>query len=157
MLQSAIDGIRHDLHDFISTPGRRAFAFTITGRHAGALLGARRQPLTSDLDDPGQRASTCSLIDEATQQVTAIWAVADWLGLLLKLGAIGNDTQPSVPPDQPRGVGSVFKSGWSSRTRRSREDESVIDLEHARRERESAAASPDGGFLTADVAAQPEP
>ena len=93
MLQSAIDGIRHDLHDFISTPGRRAFAFTITGRHGGTLTS----PL-GDVAATGRDVSVTGIdiftIDEATQQVTAIWAVADWLGLLLKLGVIGNDTQP---------------------------------------------------------------
>ena len=92
MLQSAIDGIRHDLHDFVSTPGRRAFAFTITGRHAGTLTS----PL-GDVAATGRDVSVDGIdiftIDEATQQVTAIWAVADWLGLLLELGAIGNDTQ----------------------------------------------------------------
>jgi hypothetical protein len=37
MLHRAIAEIRHDLHDLITTPGRRAFAFTITGRDTGTL------------------------------------------------------------------------------------------------------------------------
>src|SRR6185295_3870254 len=37
MLQGALSDLHHDVHEIVATPGRRAFAFTITGRHTGPL------------------------------------------------------------------------------------------------------------------------
>ena len=88
MLQGALEGMRHELHDVVTAPGRRAFAFTISGRHTGTLTS----PL-GEVAATGRDVAFTGLdiftVDETTSQVTAIWAVADWLGLLLLAGALG--------------------------------------------------------------------
>jgi hypothetical protein len=94
MLQQAIEGAHHELHEIVITPGRRAFAFTISGRHTGALSSPVGEIAATDAD-----LSVTGLdiftVDEATQQVTEIWAVADWLGPLLQCGAL---TTESIGP-----------------------------------------------------------
>jgi hypothetical protein len=89
MLQGALGGLRHEVHDVVVTPGRRAFAFTITGRHTG--------PLTTPIGEvaaSGAEVAVTGLdiftVDEDADRVTAIWAVADWLALLVQAGAIGD-------------------------------------------------------------------
>jgi hypothetical protein len=87
MLQGALSDLHHDVHEVVVTPGRRAFAFTITGRHTG--------PLTTPLGEvpaSGVAVAVNGLdiftVDEDADRVTAIWAVADWLGLLVQAGAV---------------------------------------------------------------------
>jgi SnoaL-like polyketide cyclase len=87
MLQGALSDLHHDVHEVVATPGRRAFAFTITGRHTG--------PLTTPLGEvpaSGAAVAVTGLdiftVDEDADRVTAIWAVADWLGLLVQAGAV---------------------------------------------------------------------
>ena len=62
---------------------RRTFAFTITGCDAGTL----ESPLGA-ITATGRSVSVTGIdiftVDEPNGQVTAIWAVADWLGLLLQ-------------------------------------------------------------------------
>ena len=89
MLQGALSDLHHDVHDVVVTPGRRAFAFTITGRHTG--------PLTTPLGDvpaSGAAVSVTGLdiftVDEDDDRVTAVWAVADWLALLVQAGAVSS-------------------------------------------------------------------
>jgi predicted ester cyclase len=81
MLQRALTDIAHTVHEEIVTPGRRAFAFTISGRHTG--------PLTSpfgELAASGRNVAVTGLdiftVDEDADRVTAVWAVADWAALL---------------------------------------------------------------------------
>ena len=86
MLQGALSDLHHDVHDVVVTPGRRAFAFTITGRHTG--------PLTTPIGEVAASGAAVSVtgldiftVDEDADRVTAIWAVADWLALLVQAGA----------------------------------------------------------------------
>ena len=87
MLQAAITPIHHDVKATIVTPGRRAFAFTISGRHTG--------PLSSPLGDIAATHRDVVVtgldifdLDEDAGRITAIWAVADWLGLLVQTGTL---------------------------------------------------------------------
>ncbi len=89
MLQGALSDLHHDVHEVIVTPGRRAFAFTITGRHSGPLT----TPI-GEITGSGVAVSVTGLdifvVDEEADRVTAIWAVADWLALLVQTGAVGD-------------------------------------------------------------------
>jgi predicted ester cyclase len=91
MLLAALDDLHHEVHEVVVTPGRRAFAFTITGRHTGPLATP-----VGELAATGVAVSITGLdiftVDEAADRVTAIWAVADWLALLLQTGAVGGST-----------------------------------------------------------------
>jgi hypothetical protein len=87
MLQAALSDLRHEVHEAIETPGRRAFAFTITGRHTG--------PLTTPLGEVAASGADVAVdgldiftVDEDADRVTAIWAVADWLALLVQTGGV---------------------------------------------------------------------
>jgi predicted ester cyclase len=88
MLQTAIVGIRHEVHEAVVTPGRRAFAFSISGRHAGPLASpvGTVEPSGRDVRVAGM---DIFVVDEGRAEVTAIWAVADWLDLLVQAGAVG--------------------------------------------------------------------
>jgi hypothetical protein len=87
MLQGALSELRHDVHEVVVTPGRRAFAFTITGRHTGPVLTP-----VGEVAPSGAAVAVTGLdiftVDEDADRVTAIWAVADWLALLLQTGAV---------------------------------------------------------------------
>lgn len=87
MLQDAFAEIRHDLKEVITTQGRRAFAFTISGRHTGTLASP-----VGDVPATGRDVVVTGLdifiVDEATDHVTSIWAVTDWLTLLLQTGTL---------------------------------------------------------------------
>jgi hypothetical protein len=81
MLQRALHGMSHRIKERVEAPGRQAFAFQIVGRHVG--------PLTTPL---GEVAATdrelrldgmdIFLVDDGSDRVTGVWAVADYLDLL---------------------------------------------------------------------------
>ena len=86
MLKAAITPIHHRVDATVVAAGQLAIAFTISGRHTG--------PLTTPLGEiaPTQRDVTVHgldifEIDEDSRRITAVWAVADWLGLLLQTHA----------------------------------------------------------------------
>jgi GNAT superfamily N-acetyltransferase len=87
MMQSAIGDMTHHVHDVFVAPGRRAFAFRITGQHVGTLT----TPLGT-VAATGRAIDILGIdmfeVDETTERVTAIWALADHLGLLSALDAI---------------------------------------------------------------------
>ncbi len=86
MLHGAIADLTHHLDDVVVTPGRRAFAFRIRGRHVGPLV----TPL-GIVPPSGQAVEVAGIdifeVDEAVDRVTGVWAIADLAGLLASLGA----------------------------------------------------------------------
>jgi hypothetical protein len=87
MMQKAFDGLTHTIHERFEVPGRQAFAFQISGR----LIGPLATPL-GDLAPTGQEVQVTGmdifLVDEGADRVTAVWAVADYLSLLMQAGAV---------------------------------------------------------------------
>ena len=92
MMQGAFEGLRHIIDDRFEVPGRRAFAFRISGRHVG--------PLATPLGEVAATGRSIEisgmdifLVDEDSDRVTGVWALADYLGLLMQAGVI----QPLAP------------------------------------------------------------
>jgi hypothetical protein len=91
-MQRAFDGLRHEINERIDAPGRHAFAFRIIGRHVGRL----ETPL-------GETAATgrelrldgmdIFLVDDEADRVIGVWAIADFLGLLMQAGAVELSTR----------------------------------------------------------------
>ena len=87
MLQGAFEGLRHQIKERFEGPGRQAFAFRLTGRHVGTLetplgpIAATGRELTLDGMD-------IFVVDDAGQQVTGVWAIADQLALLIQAGVL---------------------------------------------------------------------
>lgn len=84
-LQQAFGGLAMDILDTVETPGRVVVAFVMRGRHVG--------PLASPLGPvaPTGRDIAVRTIDVLTVTdglISAIWVVADDLGLLRQLDAI---------------------------------------------------------------------
>jgi len=84
-LQQAFDGLGMDILDTVETPGRVVVAFVMRGRHVG--------PFASPLGPvaPAGRDIAVRTIDVLTVTdglISAIWVVADDLGLLRQLGGI---------------------------------------------------------------------
>jgi hypothetical protein len=83
MLQGALQGIRHEIKERIEAPGRRAFAFQITGRHVGALetplgeIPATGRELT-------MKGMDIFIVDDEADRVTGVWAIADLLDVLIQ-------------------------------------------------------------------------
>jgi len=97
MLQQAFEGLRHTVVEQFEAPGRLAFAFRLSGRHRGPLvtpLGVL-QPTGAELEVAGM---DIFVIDEDLDRVSAIWALADYLTLLLQAGAVAR--LPLAPADQ---------------------------------------------------------
>lgn len=92
MMQAAFDGLRHTVLEEVEAPGRLAFAFRISGR----LVGPLATPI-GDLPPHGRTVDVVGMdifvVDEQRDRVTAIWALADHLTLLVEAGAV-----PSLPP-----------------------------------------------------------
>ena len=94
-LQHAFDGLSMQILDRVETPDRIVIAFIMHGRHVG--------PYASPLGDvsPTGRDVQVRTIDVLTLDsglVSAIWVVADDLGMLTQLGAVGPlRTQPQPP------------------------------------------------------------
>jgi predicted ester cyclase len=86
-LQRAFAGLRAEVLDQVETPDRLVVAFHLRGRHVCTF--------TSPLGDvaPTDREVQVRTIDVLTVEggrVTRIWVVADDLGLLTQLGALGS-------------------------------------------------------------------
>jgi hypothetical protein len=91
MLQRALHGTSHRIEERVDAPGRQAFAFQITGRHVG--------PLTTPLGEIAATGRQLTLegmdifvVDEQADRVTGVWAVADYLGLLVQAGVLAPDS-----------------------------------------------------------------
>ena len=87
MMQGAFEGLTHDVHVRMEGPGRKAFAFHLSGRHAGPLV----TPL-GELAPTGLPLELMGMdifeVDDERDLVTGVWAVADQLGLLVQAGAV---------------------------------------------------------------------
>jgi hypothetical protein len=85
MLQQAFDQLSMHIVDAVETPDRVVLAFLMRGRHVGPF----HSPL--GVVAPTQREIEVRTIDVLTLTagvVSAIWVVADDLGLLRQLGAV---------------------------------------------------------------------
>jgi hypothetical protein len=85
MLQQAFDQLSMHIVDAVETPDRVVIAFLMRGRHVGPF----HSPL--GVVAPTQREIEVRTIDVLTLTagvVSAIWVVADDLGLLRQLGAV---------------------------------------------------------------------
>jgi SnoaL-like polyketide cyclase len=85
MLQQAFDQLGMHIVDAVETPDRVVIAFLMRGRHVGPF----HSPL--GVVAPTQREIEVRTIDVLTLTagvVSAIWVVADDLGLLRQLGAV---------------------------------------------------------------------
>jgi predicted ester cyclase len=91
MMQVAFDGLRHTVLEQFEAPGRLAFAFRISGR----LVGPLTTPL-GELPPTGAEVQVAGMdifvVDE--DRVTAVWALADYLTLLIDAGAVSRLTSP---------------------------------------------------------------
>ncbi len=91
MMQGALQDLRYRIDDRFETPGRRAFAFRIFGRHVGLFA----TPL-GDVAATGREVELVGmdifLVDEGDVRITGVWAVADYLGLLMQMGAVEGPT-----------------------------------------------------------------
>lgn len=98
MMQAAIDGLTAHIDDQVVASGRRAFAFHILGRHAGPLV----TPLGT-VAASGRSVDLAGVdifdVDEATERVTGVWAVSDYLGLLASLDTVALVAGPSAADD----------------------------------------------------------
>jgi predicted ester cyclase len=85
MLRRAFDGLHHELLEQVDSPTGTAFAFRLSGRHIG--------PLTTPLGDLPATGEVLTVLGLdlfvlADSRVTGVWAVADWLGLLIQAGRV---------------------------------------------------------------------
>ena len=85
MLQTALAGTSRELVARVDGPDAIAFAFRIAGEHAGPLV----TPI-GDVAATGRRveALAMDIFELADGLVTGVWAVADYLGLLVQTGAV---------------------------------------------------------------------
>jgi len=87
MLQAAFEGLRSEIKEEFSAPGRRAFAFRLSGRHVGTLM----TPL-GEIPPSGRELSWAGmdifLVDDHGERIAGVWALADLLALLMDAGAI---------------------------------------------------------------------
>jgi hypothetical protein len=84
-LQAAFDGLGMDILDAVETPDRIVLAFVMRGRHTGPFVS----PLGTVA--PTRREIEVRTIDVLTVTggvISAIWVVADDLGLLRQLDAV---------------------------------------------------------------------
>jgi hypothetical protein len=81
MLKSAIAPIRHHIESTVVTPRRIAIAFTISGRHVGTVATPLGE-VPATLRDVAVTGLDIFELEPRSGRVTAIWAVADWAGLL---------------------------------------------------------------------------
>ena len=84
MLQTALDGLAAEMLERFDSPGRSAFVFRLSGRHVG--------PLTTPLGEvapTGQQLTVLGMdiFTITDDRVTEVWAVADYLSLLMQTGA----------------------------------------------------------------------
>ena len=87
MLQRALEGTADHIKERFEAPGRQAFAFRITGHHVGPLqtplgeIAATGRDVTLDGMD-------IFVVDDEAERVTGVWAIADFLDLLMQSGAV---------------------------------------------------------------------
>jgi hypothetical protein len=97
MMQAAFEDLGHTVLEQLEAPGRLAFAFRISGR----LVGPLATPL-GELAPTGSRVEVVGMdifvLDEEADRVAAIWALADYLSLLLEAGAVSRLTEATAPP-----------------------------------------------------------
>jgi predicted ester cyclase len=85
MLHRAFSGFGHEILHRVDGPGHSAFAFRLFGEHTGTLvtplgeLGPTNQRLTIAAMD------IFTIVDD---HVTGVWAIADFVDLLLRAGAV---------------------------------------------------------------------
>lgn len=87
MLKAAITPIHHRIDATVVVADRVAIAFTISGRHTGTLTTPFGE-ITATHRDIAVNGLDIFEIDDRSRRVTAVWAVADWLTLLLQTDAI---------------------------------------------------------------------
>ncbi len=91
MMQGALQDIRPHIDERFETTGRRAFAFRISGRHVGPFA----TPL-GEIAATGRAVELVGmdifLVDEEEGRITGVWAIADYLGLLMQLDAVARPT-----------------------------------------------------------------
>jgi hypothetical protein len=87
MMQAAFDGLRHTVLEEFEAPGRVAFAFRISGRLVGPLTTPLGElaPTGGDVEVAGM---DIFVVDEARDRVSGVWALADYLTLLVEAGAV---------------------------------------------------------------------
>jgi hypothetical protein len=85
MLQQAFEGLHAETLERFDTPQRSAFAFRLSGRHVGRLT----TPL-GDVAATGQQLDVLGMdiFTIRDDRVIAVWAVADYLGLLMAAKAV---------------------------------------------------------------------
>jgi predicted ester cyclase len=83
-LQRAFDRLGMEILDTVETPGRVVIAFVMRGRHVGPYASplGTVAPTHRDIE-----VRTIDVLTVADGIITAIWVVADDLGLLRQLGA----------------------------------------------------------------------
>jgi SnoaL-like polyketide cyclase len=95
MLQRALEGIDVHIKERFEAPGRQAFAFRITGHHVGPLetplgeIAAAGRVLTLDGID-------IFLVDDDGDRVTGVWAIADFLDVLIQAGVLDRSALPAT-------------------------------------------------------------
>jgi hypothetical protein len=94
MMGDAFEGLQHQVLEQFDAPGRLAFAFKITGRQTGPLETPLGQlaPTGLDVEVSGM---DIFIIDEEIDRVAGVWALADYLGLLIRAGAVQQLTATS--------------------------------------------------------------
>jgi hypothetical protein len=87
MMQAAFEDLRHTVLEEFQAPGRVAFAFRISGRHVAPLTTpvGELAPSGAVVDVAGM---DIFVVDEGRDRVTAVWALADYLSLLVDAGAV---------------------------------------------------------------------
>ena len=85
MLQRAFDQLDMHILDAVETPDRVVIAFLMRGRHVGPFRSSLGivTPTQREIEVP-----TIDVLTVTTGLVSAIWVVADDLGLLRQLGAV---------------------------------------------------------------------
>ncbi len=84
-LQQAFDGLGMDILDTVESPGRVVVAFVMRGRHVGPFASALGPVAPSGRDIAVRTIDVLTVTDGL---ISAIWVVADDLGLLRQLDAI---------------------------------------------------------------------
>ena len=97
MMHGAFDALSHTVLERVEAPGGLAFAFRISGR----LVGPLTTPL-GDLPPTGRTVEVAGMdifvVDD--DRVTAVWALADHLTLLVEAGAVSR--LPALTPGPAR-------------------------------------------------------
>lgn len=91
MMQGALQDLGYAIDERCEAPGRRAFAFRILGRHVGPFatplgtIAATGRPVELVGMD-------IFLVNEEEGRITGVWAIADYLRLLMQMDAMDRPT-----------------------------------------------------------------